>query len=141
MPTLSIKQFAVNVGYVTTKVRSAADPYHAAYTKATPEQRKGLRTDWMLGHLEGQGVSNPERILSEGKGNGATPENVKAIDRASADFRYMVVRPEPKDAKPVKSMRVSTERKAVAMDFLGNFEGESLQEQIKAAIALLNALK
>jgi hypothetical protein len=29
----------------------------------------------------------------------------------------------------------------MAMDFLGNFEGENLQEQIKKAIALLNALK
>jgi hypothetical protein len=29
----------------------------------------------------------------------------------------------------------------MAMDFLGNFEGKNLQEQIKQALALLNALK
>ena len=43
--------------------------------------------------------------------------------------------------KPVKSQRISTEAKAMAMDFLGNFEGKNLEAQIKAAIALLNAMK
>jgi hypothetical protein len=48
----------------------------------------------------------------------------------------------PEKAKaPVKQQRVSTEAKAMAMDFLGNFEGKNLEAQIKAAIALLNALK
>jgi hypothetical protein len=42
---------------------------------------------------------------------------------------------------PAKSMRVSTEARALAMDFLGNFEGKNLEAQIKAAVALLNALK
>jgi hypothetical protein len=95
----------------------------------------------MLGHLEGQGVKDAERTFSLGKGKGAEPENVKAIDRASSDFRYYVVR--PVKAKPVQvtNTRISAERKAVAMDFLGNFEGETLQEQIKQALALLNALK
>jgi hypothetical protein len=37
--------------------------------------------------------------------------------------------------------RISKEHREVAMDFLGNFAGETLQEQIKQAIALLNALK
>jgi hypothetical protein len=95
----------------------------------------------MLGHLEGQGVKDAERTFSLGKGKGAEPEAVKAIDRASSDFRYYVVR--PVKAKPVQvtNKRISAERKAVAMDFLGNFEGETLQEQIKQALALLNALK
>ena len=37
--------------------------------------------------------------------------------------------------------RVSEEFKALGMDFLSNFEGKTLDEQIKAAITLLNALK
>ena len=48
----------------------------------------------------------------------------------------------PEKAKaPAKQQRVSTEAKAMAMDFLGNFDGKNLEAQIKAAIALLNALK
>jgi hypothetical protein len=135
MKTISIKQFAVNVGYVGRKVREAADPFHAAYVEATPEQRKALRLDWMLGHLEGQGVKNAERILSEGKGAGALPENVKAIDRASADFRYMVIRPEAKVAEPVKAMRVAKDLRALAEAYLANFENAADAIKVLRAVA------
>ena len=48
----------------------------------------------------------------------------------------------PEKAKaPVKQQRVSTAAKAMAMDFLSNFDGKDRAAQIKAAIALLNALK
>lgn len=122
MSKLTIQQFAFNVGTNSRKIREAADPFHAAYLEATPEQRKDLRQRWMLGHVEGQGFKDAERILSEGKGNGASPEHVKAIDRASSDFRYMVVRPEPKDAKPVKSTRLAKDVRALAEAYLANFE-------------------
>ena len=135
MKTISIKQFAVNVGYVGRKVREAADPFHAAYVEATPEQRKALRLDWMLGHLEGQGVKNAERVLSEGKGAGAKPENVKAIDRASSDFRYYVVRPEAKAAAPAKSMRVAKDLRALAEAYLANFENAADAIKVLRAVS------
>jgi len=138
---LSIKQFATNVGNHTTAIRESADAFHKAYTSATPTQQGALRKEWMLGHLEGQGVSDAERTFSLGKGKGAKPEAVKAIDRASSDFRYYVVRPVKPAPAQTTNKRISAERRAVAMDFLGNFEGETLQEQIKQALALLNALK
>jgi len=40
--------------------------------------------------------------------------------------------------EPVK---VTKAHKAIALDFLGHFEGDTLDEQIKAAIKLLQALK
>ena len=137
---LSIKQFATNVGNHTTAIREAADAFHAAYTDATPTQQGALRKDWMLGHLEGQGVKDAERTFSLGKGKGAEPEAVKAIDRASSDFRYYVVR--PVKAKPVQAAnkRISKELRASAMDFLANFEGESLEAQLKQALEVLRAL-
>ena len=138
---LTIQQFAFNVGHMSRKVRSAADPFHTAYTGATPDQRKALRTEWILGHLEGQGFKDAERILSEGKGAGVDPETIKAIDRASSDFRYMVVRPDVKAKAAPARHRISTQMRETAMDFLANFEGESLEEQIKQALALLNAMK
>ena len=137
---LSIKQFATNVGNHTTAIREAADAFHEAYTDATPTQQGALRKDWMLGHLEGQGVKDAERTFSLGKGKGAEPEAVKAIDRASSDFRYYVVR--PVKAKPVQAAnkRISKELRASAMDFLANFEGESLEAQLKQALEVLRAL-
>jgi hypothetical protein len=140
MSKLTIKQFAFNLGTATRKVRDAADPFHAAYVDGTLEQRKDLRQSWMLGHLEGQGFKGAERILSAGKGAGADPEHVKAIDRASADFRYMVIRPEPKTSEPVKAKRVSPVLRSAAMDFLANFEGDSLEAQLKQALEVLRAL-
>ena len=139
--SLSIKQFAVNVGNHNTAIRDAADAFHDAYTGATPTQQSALRKEWMLGHLEGQGVSNPERTLSLGKGKGSKPEAVKAIDRASSDFRYYVIRPvKAKSAKASSHQRISKELRSSAMDFLANFEGESLEEQLKKALAVLRAL-
>jgi hypothetical protein len=138
--SLSIKQFATNVGNHTTAIRDAANAFHEAYTGATPTQQGALRKDWMLGHLEGQGVQDAERTFSLGKGKGAKPEAIKAIDRASSDFRYYVVR--PVKAKPVQaaSKRISKELRASTMDFLANFEGESLEAQIKQALEVLRAL-
>jgi hypothetical protein len=137
---LSIKQFAAQVGNHTVAIKDAADAFHTAYTGANPEQQRALRSDWMLGHLEGQGVKNPERTFSLGKGAGSTTDGVKAIDRAYSDFRYYVVR--PVKAKPVqaKSHRISKELRATGMDFLSQFDGETLDAQIKAAVALLKAL-
>jgi hypothetical protein len=134
MSKLTIEQFAFNTGAMSRKVRDAADPFHAAYLEATPEQRKDLRQRWMLGHIEGQGFKSAERILSEGKGAGAKPEHIKAIDRASSDFRYMVVRPEPKAAEPAKRMRLSRELREAAQAYLANFD--SVADAIKALRAL-----
>ena len=90
---MNINKFAFNVGRMGRKVREAANPFHKAYTGATPEQAAQLRKEWMLGHLTGQGLKAAERILSRGKGKGASKAHIQAIDRAYSDFRYMVVRP------------------------------------------------
>jgi hypothetical protein len=134
MQKLTIQQFAFNTGAMSRKVRDAADPFHAAYLEGTPEQRKDLRQRWMLGHLEGQGFKGVERILSEGKGAGAKPEHIKAIDRASADFRYMVIRPDAKAAAPAKSMRLSRDVRAAAEAYLAQFD--SVADAIKALKAV-----
>jgi len=134
MQKLTIQQFAFNTGAMSRKIREAADPFHAAYLEATPEQRKDLRTRWMTGHLEGQGFKNVERILSEGKGADAKPEHIKAIDRASSDFRYMVVRPDAKPAAPKTSKRLSKDVRALAEAYLANFESAA------DAIAALRAV-
>ena len=134
MSKLTIQQFAFNTGAMSRKIREAADPFHAAYLEATPEQRKDLRTRWMTGHLEGQGFKSVERILSEGKGAEAKPEHIKAIDRASSDFRYMVVRPDAKPATPKTSKRLSKDVRALAEAYLANFESAA------DAIAALRAV-
>lgn len=137
---MNIRQFATKVGANTHAIREAAVPFHLAYVKATPEEQGWMRRYWMLGHLEGQGIAQPEVVLERGKGKGASKANIEAIDRASSDFRYHVVKAKTK-ANKTEPVTVSRAHKAAAMDFLGTFKGETLAEQIKAAIAVLNALK
>jgi hypothetical protein len=142
--SIDFNTFAFNVGEQSRKTRDASLPLHKAYTKAEPEQQRDLRTRWMLNHLRGALAVNAktaERILSEGKGTGAKPEHIKAIDKASSDFRYHIARPESKQAKaPAKHNRVSVAHREAAMAFLSEFEGETLDEQIKAALEVLRAL-
>jgi hypothetical protein len=127
---LAIRQFARNVGHMSGTIKSAADTFHAAYKTATPEQQKHLRKEWMLGHLEGQGVKDSERVFSLGKGKGVSKASVLAIDRASSDFRYYVVRP-VKAAKPEpKAMRLSAEARAAAKAYLAQFD--NVADAIKA---------
>jgi hypothetical protein len=130
---LTIQQYAARVAGTARKMRAGADVFHAAYISGTPEQREDLRRRWMLGHLTGQGCKGPERILSRGKGAGADAEHIKAIDRASADFRYMVVRPDVV-AAPKASARISREHRAAAKAYLAQFDS------LAAAIAALKAV-
>ena len=94
-----------------------------------------------MGYIAGReriSISDAQAIFEAGKGADAI--NAGAIDRAVSGFRYHIIDGKTK-AAPAKQMRISSEARAIAMDFLGNFEGASLQEQIKQALALLNALK
>lgn len=151
MNTISFDQFALRAGKQAYETREAAEPLHKAYKGADPEQQSDLRARWMLNHMTGQVMARTkcdeptarkaaERILSKGKGKGATKEAINGIDRAYSDFRYHIVRP---NAKPASSARVRVPAavRAAAMTFLGEFEGDTLDKQIDAAIAALRAMK
>lgn len=136
MTTVNITTFAFNLAAITRKTLEASLPFHTAYTGATPEQRKQLRHDWMLGHIQGTlyGAANmtkeAERILSRGKGEGAKPAHIKAIDKASSDFRYHVVRPTAK-ANETKPVRVPRELRTAINALL---EQGFTAQQIKACL-------
>lgn len=118
---LSIQQYAARVGRTSAEMRAGAGAFHLAYVGGTPEQRADLQRRWMLGHLEGEVkakaiTGEPERILSRGKGKGASKAHIGAIDRAYSSFRYCVIRPEKKakKAEPKASARISKEARTMA---------------------------
>ena len=118
---LSIQQYAARVGRTSAEMRAGAGAFHLAYVSGTAEQQADLRRRWMLGHLEGEVkakaiTGEPERILSRGKGSGASKAHIAAIDRASSSFRYCVIRPEKKakKAKPTSNARISREARTMA---------------------------
>lgn len=71
----------------------------------------------------------------------STRESRHESARKSWERNVMVWFKTDKPKKAATSQRIDAASKALAMEFLGNFEGKNLAEQIKAAVALLNALK
>lgn len=151
MKTISFDLFALRVGKQAYETRAAADPLHEAYKAAEPADQADLRQRWMLNHVAGQvmartkcdgdaAIKAAERILSKGKGKGAAKEAIKAIDRASSDFRYHIVRPDAKPASNART-RVPAAVRAAAEVFLTEFEGKDKNAKIDAAIAALKAMK
>jgi hypothetical protein len=141
---MSIRTNAKSIGNKDAQSEALAIAIRKAYAKAKPEAQAELAREFKIGYISGRekvSLAVATQIFEAGKGADAI--NVGAIDRATSGFNYHIVSKldnKPASA-PVANKRISAERKAVAMDFLGNFEGETLQEQIKQAIALLNALK
>ena len=139
----SIRTNAVTIGKKDAQSEALALVIRKAYAKAKPEAQAELAREFKIGYISGRekvSLAVATKIFEAGKGADAI--NVGAIDRATSGLNYHIVcKVVNKPAEPVKHKRVSTERRALAMDFLGNFKGENLQEQIKEAIALLNALK
>lgn len=144
---MSIRTSAKSIGNKDASTAELAATVRKAYAKAKPDVQAEIRADFHIGYIAGRdrvSISDATAIWQAGKGEGAI--NAPAISRAVAAWKYYVTdrlatpKPTP-EPTPVKRTRISTERRELAMDFLGNFKGESLQEQIEAAIALLNALK
>lgn len=131
--TLTFTQFAHDIGAHARLTREVSLVWHEQYRTATPATRKAMREQFVAAFIEGycEGVRN---LTPEIKRNAEMAANQK--------FKYHISRDGAKDkpkAAP-KAMRVDKAMRDAAMDFLGNFEGESLDEQIKQAIALLNAM-
>ena len=140
---MSIRTTAKSIGNKDASTAELVIAIRKAYAKAKPDVQAEIRADFHIGYISGRdrvSISDAEAIWLAGKGEGAI--NAPAIVRAVAAWKYHVTDHLAKpETAPVKHKRVSAEQRAWAMDFLGNFEGESLQEQIKQALALLNALK
>ena len=140
--TLSIQSFAKLLGEVTRKTRDASLPFHKAYVKATPDQRADLRTRWLIGHISGAlklSDEGAERILSQSRTERSTKAQA-AYAKASSDFSYHVIR--AKKAEPAGShTRITKQAREAAMSFLAQFDGDSLDKQINAAIAVLRAMR
>lgn len=141
----AVRTNAVSIGKKDAQSEALAIAIRKAYAKAKPEAQAELAREFKIGYISGRekvSLAVATKIFEAGKGTDAI--NAGAIDRAYSGFNYHIVSKLDNKSEPApkpKHTRVSTERRALAMDFLGNFKGESLQEQIKEAIALLNALK
>ena len=137
----AVRADAKSIGNNDAKSSDLAIAIRKAYAKAKPEAQAEIAFEFKVGYIAGReriSISDAQAIFEAGKGADAI--NAGAIDRAVSGFRYHIIDGKTK-AAPAKQMRISSEARAIAMDFLGNFEGKNRTEQITKAIALLNALK
>ena len=144
---LTYAQFANDLGAHQRLTLAVSLVWHKQYVKATAVTRTALReeflTNFTMGMLECT-MTQAVRILTTPKGERSEKQN-KAYQAASQKFKYHISRDgsksKPAQAEPVVNTRVSTVHRTAAMDFLGYFKGENLQEQIEQALSILNALK
>ena len=146
MKKMTATEFFFNLGNNDRLTLEASKPIHDAWLKATPAQRAQLRADCMAHYIMGKlrcDRTKADRILSQSRTE-RTTEAQSAYKVANERFTYHVTR-ENKKVKPTAteqtSHRIPPNLREAAMDFLGEFEGETLAEQIKQAVALLNAMK
>jgi hypothetical protein len=138
----AVRSTAKSIGTNDANTATLAAEIRAAWVKAKPEAQAEIAFEFKVGYIAGRdrvSISDAQAIVEAGKGADAI--NAPAIVRAVAAWNYHIVQGNAKPAQAQSHKRISKEARAWAMDFLGNFEGETLQEQIKQALALLNALK
>jgi len=141
---MSIRMTAKSIGNKDASTAELAAIIRKAYAKAKPEQQPEIRADFYIGYIAGRdrvSISEAAAIVAAGKG--AEAINAPAIVRATAAWKYHVVDNggTKAPAAPAAQQRISKEHREAAMDFLGNFKGETLAEQIAQAIKVLNAMK
>ena len=130
---LTFAQFAHDLGLHSRITREVSLVWHKQYVRGSDATRRAMRVEFFNAFFDGY-VQGVRKLTPEIKRNAEMAANQK--------FKYHITRDGVKDqpkAEP-KHMRVSKAMRNTAMDFLGNFEGESLDEQVKQAIALLKAM-
>ena len=154
---LNIRQFAANVARNDSGIARAAIPFAQAYKSADAAGKAQLLSDWKLGYVRETFSLNGIVVSDEqiGKGKGQTSKTyldekgkrvgvTQLLDRANYQFRWHVA-----GIKKIKKVTATTSDntvvtrkvRAAAMEFLGAFDGDTLDKQIDAAIKALRAMK
>ena len=141
---MSIRTTAKSIGNNDAKSADLATAIRKAWLKASDERKAEIRLDFMVGYISGReriSLSDAEAVIEAGKGKGVPKAHIAMIDRATSGFNYHIVQGKTKPKAPKRHARVSSVHREAAMAFLGEFDCETLAEQVKQAIAVLNALK
>jgi len=133
---LTATEFFFNLGNNDRLTLEASAPIHASWLKATPAQRKQLRTDCMAHYIMGKLQCDrivADRILSQSRTE-RTAKAQLAYRTANERFTYHVARTNNKVIKPATSQRISAEHRKAAQAYLALFE------DAKSALAVLRAV-
>jgi len=139
----SIRNNAQFIGKKDATTAEKIEAIRKAYATAKPEAQAEIVHEFKVGYIAGRdsvSISQAEAIVTAGKGKDAI--NAPAIVRAVAAWHDQVMKGVAKaKAAPATNKRISKAHKEAALAFLAEFEGETLAEQIKQALIVLNSLK
>lgn len=135
--TLTLSQFAHDLGAHSRITREVSLVWHKQWLSADQVTRQALRDEFLREFIRGALGCKPAeavRILTSPKGERTAAEQ-EAYMAASQKFKYHISRDGAKDAKPEpKSMRLSADARAAAKAYLAHFEN------VQDAIAALRAV-
>jgi hypothetical protein len=141
---------AVSIGKNDATSDALAAEIRKLWLKATPDAKAEMAAEYKVGYIAGReriSLSDAQAIFDAGKGKGVAKKHIAMIDCAVSSWNYRIVNGKSKKAKkakpaePALQPRISSALRSSAMDFLANFKGKSLEEQIEQALVILNALK
>ena len=143
-PTLTLSQFAHDLGAHQRITQDVSLVWHRQYTKANPATRQAMReeflTHFVCGYVQCTEKQAMRILITPAPERSA--EHKKAYEAASQKFLYHISRTGAKAKQVTQTQpRVSKHHRDLAMRFLAEFDGETLAEQIKQAMLVLNAIK
>ena len=137
--TVTLSQFAFNLGQFDRLTLEASLPFHKAYVSANPEQKAQLKHDWQVNYIQGKAdvdAATAERILSGGKGGKASKASIEAIDKSYSSFRHHIVRkPKAKAASAQTNQRIGKDVRAAAEAYLAQFDSVADAIKVLRAVA------
>ena len=98
--TFTLTTFAFAVGSNDRQTQEASQPFHLEYIKGDKAFQARMRTDWIVNYVSGNlGIAQAKAIkVVETSRTERTEEQQQSCDRARAQFKYHVQRPEPKQS-------------------------------------------
>ena len=141
--TLTLSQFAHDLGAHARITQAVSLVWHKQYVKASAATRQAMREEFMTHFISGMLECNAKqamRILITPNGE-RTETQRKAYQAASQKFLYHISRTGAKTEQPKQpSVRIAGHLRTAAMTFLAEFDGESLEDQLRQALIVLRSL-
>jgi len=107
--TVNLSQFALGLGNADRLTLEASMPFHKAYHKADAEGQAAMQSDFVTSYVQGNRKTTPEKAakIVALKRVERSAEDEKAVNAASAKFRYHIVRAEGSSRSEVDLLKAA----------------------------------
>jgi hypothetical protein len=139
--TIGIQQFGTIIGTADRTSYTDTAPFRAEYTTGDTTVRAAMKEQFIVGYLMGNlSVDEAKAKVIFAKGRAGSVASAAAFGRGRSQFTYHVITVKAGGNAKHEPKAFTKAQKARAKDFAAEFEGATLNEQVRAAIAALKAL-